>query len=269
MKVQGINAKMSIENNPQNNEPVRYFLNFSPEICVNESIGKKVTLSLTGKIVCASCKKQVKSVMMGFCFTCGQNAPEAAPCIINPELCRAHEGEGRDIEWEERNHNVPHIVYLTASDVVKVGVTSVKNLATRWVDQGAVECVILAETPNRYTAGLIEVALKSNYSDKTNWQRMLKGERDLSIDLIEEKGAIEDILPFDLRDFISDNDTLTEIFYPLENHPEKVKSINLEKENTYSGILKGIKGQYLIFEDNSVINMRKYTAYELLVEIEE
>jgi hypothetical protein len=155
---------------------------------------------------------------------------------------------------------------LTASDVVKVGVTSDRNMHTRWMDQGAVESIVLAETPNRYTAGLIEVALKAHYSDKTNWQRMLKGERDESIDLIEEKGIIEDLLPFDLRDFISDNDEVFEFNYPIEKYPSKVKSINLEKVNSYSGILSGIKGQYLIFEDESVINLRKYTGYELQFE---
>jgi hypothetical protein len=95
---------------------------------------------------------------------------------------------------------------------------------------------------------------------------MLKGERDESIDLIEEKGIIEDLLPFDLRDFISDNDDVFEFNYPIEKYPSKVNSINLEKVNSYSGILSGIKGQYLIFEDEAVINLRKYTGYELQFE---
>lgn len=258
----GIIEKMLVS---RGNE-VNYHFNFAPEVKVNDLIGKQLKLSWTSKIICSACGKQVKSVMMGFCFKCGQEAPEAAECIIRPELCRAHLGEGRDVEWEQRNHNRPHVVYLTASDVVKVGVTSDRNLETRWMDQGAVESIILAETPNRYTAGLIEVALKAHYSVKTNWQRMLKGERDESIDLIEEKGVIEDLLPFDLRDYISDNDEVFEFNYPIEKYPSKVKSINLEKVTSYSGILSGIKGQYLIFEDEAVINLRKYTGYELQFE---
>jgi hypothetical protein len=257
--ISGIIEKMHVSNA----EKVQYHFNFAPEICVNDLIGKSIRLKWTGKLICAGCGKQVKSVMMGFCFKCGQDAPEAAECILRPELCRAHLGEGRDVEWEQKNHNRPHVVYLTASDVVKVGVTSDRNMQTRWMDQGAVESIVLAETPNRYTAGLIEVALKSHYSDKTNWQRMLKGERDESIDLIDEKGIIEDLLPFDLRDYISDNDEIFTFEYPVENYPQKVKSINLEKTSEYSGKLVGIKGQYLIFEDDSVINLRKYSAFEL------
>jgi hypothetical protein len=30
----------------------------------------------------------------------------------------------------------------------------------------------------------------------------------------------------------------------------------LEKELTFTGVLKGIKGQYLIFEDDTVFNIR-------------
>ena len=37
---------------------------------------------------------------------------------------------------------------------------------------------------------------------------------------------------------------------------EKVKSINLEKTKFFEYKLKGIKGQYLIFEDGYVFNVR-------------
>ncbi len=80
-------------------------------------------------------------------------------------------GEGRDVEWEEKHHNQPHIVYLAASDVVKVGVTRETQVPTRWIDQGANEAIKLAETPNRYLAGVLEVALKSEFTDKTNWRK--------------------------------------------------------------------------------------------------
>jgi hypothetical protein len=45
-------------------------------------------------------------------------------------------------------------------------------------------------------------------------------------------------------------------------YPDKVKSLNLEKTPEISGVLEGIKGQYLIF-DSGVINLRKYTAYDI------
>ena len=44
----------------------------------------------------------------------------------------------------------------------------------------------------------------------------------------------------------------------------QIKSLNLDKTPKIRGVLQGIKGQYLIF-DIGVINIRKYTGYELIV----
>lgn len=246
--------------------PVQYQLVLDREalVSMNELIGREIQLSWSGRIICSNCGKLTKtSFGQGFCFNCFQTAPQAAPCIINPELCRAHLGEGRNIEWEEKHHNQPHIVYLAASDSVKVGVTRVEQKITRWIDQGASQAIVLAETANRYEAGLIEVALKSVMTDKTNWQRMLKNEIREDLDLIEEKGQAEDILPFDLRDFVSMDDSVTELIYPVAKYPLKVKSVGFDKVPVVSGKLAGIKGQYLIFDDERVINLRKHTSYEI------
>lgn len=244
--------------------PIQYTLELNDPVQMNSFIGENIRMEWSGRIFCSNCGKQTKSSFgQGFCFNCFQTAPQAAPCIISPELCRAHLGEGRDVEWERRHHDQPHIVYLAQSDAVKVGVTRADQQMTRWMDQGAFAAIILAETPNRYTAGLMEVALKSVLKDKTNWQRMLKNEIDHSIDLVEEKGMAEDALPFDLRDFVSGDDTVFTFEYPVLQFPAKVKSVGFDKSPVVSGKLVGIKGQYLLFEDQSVINLRKHTSYEI------
>ena len=46
---------------------------------------------------------------------------------------------------------------------------------------------------------------------------------------------------------------------------QKVKSLNIVKENNFEGILKGIKGQYLIFEDNSVFNIRSNEGLQITI----
>lgn len=247
-------------------EPIQYqlVLNNEPQIGMNVLIGKEIELNWTGKIICSNCGKQTKnSFGQGFCFNCFQSAPQAAPCIINPELCKAHLGEGRDIEWENKHHNQPHVVYLAASDSIKVGVTRAGQTFTRWIDQGASRAIILAETSNRYEAGIIEVALKSYMTDKTNWQRMLKNEINHELDLLDEKGRVEDLLPFDMRDFVSMNDDIISLNYPVEKYPVKVKSIGFDKSPVIRGKLVGIKGQYLIFDDERVLNIRKHTSYEI------
>jgi hypothetical protein len=254
--------KMQVEQG----SPIHYYLNLDSRYLVNDFIGKNVTLTWTGIIQCIECQKTTKnSFGQGFCYKCFTESAQSSECIIRPELCRAHLGEGRDPEWEEANHNQPHTVYLAQSDIVKVGVTRNTQIPTRWIDQGASAAIRLAETPNRYLAGVLEVALKEHFSDKTNWQKMLKNEVDESIDLASEKWELEGLLPTDLTQYFTDDEDIESFEYPVLEYPTKVKSISLEKVNTFTGKLVGIKGQYLIFEDNHVINLRKYSGY--IVEI--
>ena len=64
---------------------------------------------------------------------------------------------------------------------------------------------------------------------------------------------------------MDEDDIITELNYPVLQYPTKVKSINLEKTPVFQKKLVGIKGQYFIFEDESVINIRKYTGYNLAI----
>jgi hypothetical protein len=236
---------------------------------LNELLGKTITLEYNGVIICKSCGKKTKtSFNQGFCYPCFKDAPESAECIIKPELCRAHLGEGRDPDWEERNHNQPHIVYLASSDVIKVGVTRTTQIPTRWIDQGAHAAIQLAETPNRYLAGIIEVALKSQFTDRTNWRKMLKNEIDESIDLEETKWELDELLPDDIAQYITDDDEVITLNYPVNQFPEKVKSLSLDKEPSIKGKLMGIKGQYFLFDGNRVINIRKHTSYVIEFSVE-
>ncbi len=258
MLAEGLIRKMAAELA----DSVQYRLHLGTPVDMNSLIGKRIRMEWNGEICCRSCEKFTKkSFGEGFCYPCFVSAPEASECNIRPELCRAHLGEGRDPEWEHSNHNQPHIVYLAASDIVKVGVTRITQIPTRWIDQGARSAIRLAETPNRYEAGLLEVALKSFYADKTNWQRMLRNELDESIDLVTEKWELHEKLPTDLTQFFSEDDEVITIDYPVNAYPAKVKSLSFDKTPVVEGVLNGIKGQYLIFNDGQVINLRKFTSY--------
>ena len=234
------------------------------DIHLNTFIGKVISLKWNGRIECSKCLKQTdKSFGQGFCYSCFISAPEASPCILHPELCEAHLGKGRDIEYELKYHNQSHIVYLAATDIVKVGVTKISQLPTRWIDQGANKAIILAEVPNRYLAGKIEVALKDHFSDKTNWQSMLCNLQDEKIDLENEKWRVHEILPSDLTCYWSEDDSIHTFNYPVEIYPTKVATLTFDKTPEINGMLKGIKGQYLLFEDGQVLNIRRHTSYQI------
>ena len=245
---------------------VRYTLMLDDTpIDMNARIGQTIKLSFDGQINCIACDRLTKkSFGQGFCYPCFRNAPEASECIIRPELCRAHEGEARDMAWAETHCLTEQIVYLARSSAIKVGITRASQVPTRWIDQGATDAIIFARVPNRYTAGLVEVAMKEHLTDRTNWQRMLKNEV-IDADLVAKKALVSEALDADLRQFIDTDDTVCSIDYPVDRYPEKVKSVGFDKQAEIEGCLAGIKGQYLIFDDNRVLNIRKHNGYRITV----
>lgn len=253
----------------EEDEQVVYHLRLEDEKwCMNDFVGSSVRLTWTGRIFCSNCGNQTKnSFGEGMCYTCFTTAAAASPCIIRPELCEAHLGKGRDVEFEKANHLQPHYVYLAATDVVKVGVTRATQVPTRWMDQGARSAVLLAEVPYRQLAGEIEVAMKSYFTDKTNWKNMLRDIQGETIDLVFEKWNIHEQLPADLGAYWSENDQIFNFNYPVLNYPEKVNSTSFEKVAAVGGKLTGIRGQYLYFDENTVLNLRKHTGYEIEISI--
>lgn len=249
--------------------PIQYTMKLGEKIlAMNDFIAKKISIKHLGQIHCISCGKVTsKSFAQGYCFPCFKNGPENAECVIRPEMCEGHLGKGRDLNWENQNHVQPHVVYLAVSSGLKVGVTRQTQIPTRWIDQGAWKIILLAETPYRQMAGEIEVELKEYISDKTNWQRMLKNELAEDLDIIDEKYDLVERLPEIYQEYVSENDEITILNFPVNQYPVKVKSINLDKLPEFENTLVGIKGQYLIFEDGQVMNIRKHGGYEVEIKI--
>jgi hypothetical protein len=139
-------------------------------------------------------------------------------------------------------------------------VTRSTQVPYRWIDQGAVEAMIIAETPYRQAAGLIEVALKDYVADKTSWQKMLKNDlNDLS--LAEARDYLLDYVPEELEEYVKYREPIQQLHFPVLSYPEKVKSIKLDSTPIIEKKLTGIKGQYLMFEDGTVMNVRSHSGY--------
>ncbi|MFT4524704.1 MAG: hypothetical protein ACI85F_000851 [Bacteroidia bacterium] len=241
---------------------IRYNLELGPDrILMNALLGKKIRFDFDGQINCVVCGTLTKKAFgQGFCYPCFMNSPQNAECIIRPELCEGHLGKGRDPEWEKRNHVQPHFVYLALSSGLKVGITRDHQIPTRWIDQGANQAIIIAEVPYRQLSGLVEVALKEFYADRTIWQRMLKNEV-TEDNLILKKEEALSRLPSELQQYGLEHDDLWKLNYPSLDTPIKVKSYRLEKVPSIEGVLTGIKGQYLILDNQNVINIRNHAGY--------
>jgi len=264
MEYQGNILKMRTEHSV----PVNYFLPVGEkEIRMNVLIDKEVKMHFTGQINCIACGKVTKtSFNQGFCYNCLQTAPEAGESVVRPELSKAEFGIARDMDWARQHDLIEHIVYFAVASELKVGVTRHHQIPTRWIDQGASYAIRLAKTPNRHIAGVIEIFLKRYFTDRTNWQAMLKSSGNSTINLPEEKKNALQLLPSELQKYYCNDDEVVTIEYPLKEPPEKVKSISFDKTPVIEGILQGIKGQYLVFNKNRALNIRKHNGYYLRID---
>jgi hypothetical protein len=256
-------------------DPVRYELILGEEtVVLNDFLGKSLRLNYLGEINCIHCgRKTSKSFNQGYCFPCLRSLAECDSCIVKPETCHFDAGTCRDPEWAMSNCFQDHYVYLANSSGIKVGITRASQIPTRWMDQGATQALPIFKVKSRYLSGLLELELKQHVSDRTDWRKMLKGDAD-EVDLQEVAGqllikcaagidSLHERFGADAICRVEEGESVA-IRYPVQTYPQKVASLNFDKTADVGGVLEGIKGQYLIF-DNGVINIRKFGGY--LVEI--
>lgn len=257
--------------------PAQYSFRLDDEhYAFNSLIGETVRLEFLGSINCTHCNRLTKkSFGQGYCWQCFAKLAQCDSCMMSPEKCHYDAGTCREPEWAQDFCMTDHFVYLANSTGVKVGITRATQLPTRWLDQGAIQAVPIFRVATRQQSGFVEDVLRSQVGDRTNWRALLKGDVE-PIDLIaireqlmdscaEPLMALQQRFGLQAIQAITDVDVL-DISYPVEAYPAKISSFNLDKNPVAEGTLIGIKGQYLLF-DTGVINIRKYTSYQLSVSI--
>ena len=242
--------------------PLYDLVNYKHYIELNQFIGSTIKISFSGTINCVVSGKKIKKTYgEGMSYDAFKESPLAVESIIRPELSKIHEGIAlRDYDWEMKHHMQPHIVYLSKTAGNKVGVTRDTQIPTRWIDQGAVEALVIARTPYRQAAGLIEISLKNYISDKTNWRKMLLNELNEE-SLLEKRDELFLKVDNDLKKYLVLDEIIQTINFPVIKYPTKVQSLSLDKNPYIEEKLIGIKGQYLIFENETVLNVRRHAGY--------
>lgn len=253
-------------------QKISYQLQFNDQLIdMNALIGSTLEFQFDGQIFCCFCGKQTPKSYQGYCYDHFMSLAQCDTCMMSPERCHLAKGTCREPEWAETVCQQPHYVYLANSSGIKVGITRAGQLPVRWIDQGAEQAIIIARVSSRLLSGLLEVIFKQHVADKTNWRTMLKGttedinlaeQRDLlfsncaaSLQTIEEKYGRQHI------QLIRQGEQ-QQFQYPVVEYPEKVVSMNFDKQNRIGGKLLGIKGQYLIF-DQGVVNIRRHSGYQV------
>lgn len=253
----------------QDQVPVEYELVLQEQrIPLNDRMGQTIQLLFLNEKACCACgRKANKLFNNGYCYPCFTKLAECDLCIVKPHECHYHLGTCRDEEFAAANCMVPHYVYIALSSGVKVGLTRKSRGTARWIDQGAIRAIPIAELPTRKAAGELEVFISQHIPDKTNWRKMLSGAID-DVDLSQVRRQILDLLPEEYQDFVLDDEHLYEFTYPLLETLEKVKSLSFDKQEAISGKLIGIKGQYLLL-DHAVVNIKKHAGYKIQVKFTE
>ncbi len=262
------------------NQPVQYQLPIGEKLlAMNAHIGETIKLTYHGEINCIACgRKTKKSFAQGHCYPCFRSLASCDMCIMKPETCHYAEGTCRQPEWGESHCFIPHYVYLANSSGIKVGITRGTQIPTRWMDQGATQALAVFQVATRLQSGLVEVALKQHVSDRTDWRKMLKADAEpLNLKALRDElldKCSNEIAEIKSEQGITEQDDTTiqaidqdvvEINYPILAYPEKIKSLNFDKQPEIEGVLIGIKGQYLIL-DSGVLNIRKFSGYNIEVD---
>lgn len=274
------------------------------EIAISDFLDKSIHIQWQQQITCKKClKPSKKSYGQGYCYLCFKRSASCDICMMQPHTCHHHLGTCREPNWAEQVCFDDHIVYLTYTSGIKVGITRLSQVPTRWLDQGAVFALPIIKTSSRRLAGIIEACISQHFADKTNWRTMLKTAfiklntqnaelvwqsakhiKETLADEIEQSIAISPIFKednptqntmADSYQWINDYPMLA-FNYPVvadmvqsSNTPLKnikISSHNLDKTPNISGKLLAIKGQYLLL-DTGVINMRKYTSYQIAISV--
>lgn len=275
--VQAHISKMSVAINPQG--IAQYQLKCGDEwLDMNALIGRDIRLTFSGEINCIHCGRRTnKSFNQGYCFPCVKRLARCDTCIIKPEKCHYDEGTCREPEWGQANCMQAHFVYLANTGAIKVGITRhvSDGVSSRWIDQGATQAMPIYRVQSRKASGLVEVIIAQHIADKTNWRTMLKGdypEIDLSDAWQRLKPAVNEELEtlkqqLGMHAITELRSEAVTIHYPVMKYPAKVKSINFDKQPIVSGQLLGIKGQYLMLNEDRVLNIRNASGYQIGLEV--
>jgi hypothetical protein len=254
-----------------NQQKVFYHHPVNQEIILNNFLGNKIKISWNMACTCLGCLLPQKSLQQGYCFRCSRKLAICDLCILKPELCHFHLGTCREPSWGLEHCMNEHVIYLAMTSQLKIGITRRHQIPTRWIDQGASWAVPLAVTFSRLHAGLLEVEIAKLISDKTDWRDLLTGVQEiLNRNPLEVALEIQNqILEQSQKLKIPCETTelkIQHLEYPILQYCKKAKTVSLEKTNELEDRLIGIRGQYLLLENNGGLNIRKYSGYHLEIE---
>ncbi len=252
-------------------EPAGYRLGLADgtSIELNGRLGSGLEIEFSGVVSCRYCGAESrKSFGGGYCYDCFSTLARCDLCVVSPDRCHFAAGTCREPEWGESFCMQPHRVYLANSSGVKVGITRAGREVGRWLDQGAIQGLVVLEADTRRDAGLAEAAISAVLPDRTDWRRMLRADvplldlpavwRRLADDSLSFPAGVRPVAAVETADVVT-------LSYPLRANASPERTCRLD-EGPVSGNLRGMKGQYLLL-GTSAFNVRAHAGYRVRISI--
>jgi hypothetical protein len=237
-------------------------------IDLNERIGAGFEIQYQGSTVCRHCGREGRrSFGGGYCYDCFTTLARCDLCVVSPDRCHYHEGTCREPEWGETFCMTPHRVYLANTSGLKVGITRCGGEVRRWLDQGAIQGLVVLDAITRRAAGLAEVMIARMLPDRTDPRKMLRADVP-ELDLPAAAQRLFDA-GLDLPEGVTriDDRAVERLRYPLPNLGSIPDSVRLEVGDVRGNLL-GMKGQYLVFTDGA-LNVRHCVGYRVRMQVGE
>lgn len=225
--------------------------------------GQGWTLRWRGGARCRQCRIEITG-QREYCYHCFTSLARCDLCVMSPERCHHHEGTCREPQWGDAFCMKPHTVYLALSSVPKVGITRQGRERRRWADQGAYCALPLMQVPSRRLAGVLERACARWVTDRTDWRRLVTGQRgDFSLTELAKdiRGRLPPFAQFSSKqipDSEIEDATWVDVprevslTYPVEAHsPPRQFRINADHPELTDNLVGAIGG-YLLFTQGVV-----------------
>ena len=220
-------------------------------ISLSAQVGQSIRLKFLGQSTCGNCHVSVNKLEGGgYCKNCFFSLARCDRCFVSPERCHFAQGTCREPQWGESYCMQPHVVYLANSSGPKVGITRADRNFYRWLSQGAVQGMVIAHAKTRRDAGLLEVAIKSKVSDKTNWRRMVSMQPQ-NLDLLQLARQLQSAIELPEGTQWVSAMIGHDLAYPIQSHAPAQRLIISETNPELLDNLHGIKGQYLLLSQGA------------------
>ncbi len=245
-------------------DPARYTLRLGDaQLPLNPLLDRGLSLSFTGRMFCTACAEPTsRAYGGGYCYDCFTILARADLCMVSPDRCHHHLGTCREPDWGTSFCMQPHVVYLANTAGAKVGLTRADRAIGRWLDQGAVQGLVICAAATRREAGLIEATIARQVSDRADWRKLVAADAP-PLDLLALAAQLREQVMLPCGAWVEEGSVET-LRYPVLRYG-LVEQVQLQGRSApFTSRLLGCKGSYLLFE-HGAFNVAAHAGYEVAV----